>query len=134
MDLAFCMAALAETVPERSSFQCMETYGIDPVQIRDCVRDPVTPSMMYQVALNDDNLQPPREYVPWVLINGVHAPLEKEGDFKRAVCKALGDKAPAGCQQAKLEATVPVLAAFDGPVHKSIVEERCYAEGSKPKP
>eukprot|EP00420_Gonyaulax_spinifera_P035896 CAMPEP_0197875184 /NCGR_PEP_ID=MMETSP1439-20131203/4497_1 /TAXON_ID=66791 /ORGANISM="Gonyaulax spinifera, Strain CCMP409" /LENGTH=310 /DNA_ID=CAMNT_0043494369 /DNA_START=51 /DNA_END=983 /DNA_ORIENTATION=+ len=133
MDLAFCMASHGEAMPERSSYQCMEEGGVDMIPIRDCVREPATSGAMFQIALLDDNLQPPRKYVPWVLVNGVHANLETEGDFKAAVCKALGDKAPAACQRVKLEETVPVLAAFDGPVRKSIAEERCYRDGSEPK-
>jgi len=126
MDLAFCMAANGQAVPERSSYECMEANDIDPVAIRTCVHEPDSAESINQIAMLDDNLTPPRKYVPWVLLNGVHANLENEGDFQKAVCKALGDKAPAACLLDRLKVTAPVLTRLDGPSRKSIVEERCY--------
>jgi len=128
MDLAFCMAANGKAVPERSSFECMEENAIDVVAIRTCVQEADSADSISQISMMDDNLTPPRKYVPWVLLNGAHANLENEGDFQRAVCKALGDKAPAACLMDKLQATAPVLARLDGPSRRSIVEERCYRD------
>ena len=57
---------------------------------------------MHEYAIKTGNLNPPHDYVPWIVINGVHTEeLEQEAldDLVKLVCKLYSGKKPEECQQ-----------------------------------
>mmetsp|Transcript_31297 Transcript_31297/g.89815 ORF Transcript_31297/g.89815 Transcript_31297/m.89815 type:complete len:275 (-) Transcript_31297:118-942(-) len=100
MPLYFCMAAQPESVPEKSSYGCMEELSIEPEPIRDCVQSPTANEEMFAVIQADVGLDPPRKYVPWVVLNGKHLEIQDgKADLRTAICSALGENAPESCSQ-----------------------------------
>mmetsp|Transcript_58430 Transcript_58430/g.183216 ORF Transcript_58430/g.183216 Transcript_58430/m.183216 type:complete len:273 (-) Transcript_58430:68-886(-) len=98
MALYFCMSTMTSAVPEKASFECMQELSIDPEPIRDCVTSPEANEEMYRVVQADVGLEPPRKYVPWVVVNGRHLEIENgQANLHTALCTALGERAPASC-------------------------------------
>jgi len=97
MQLFFCMAALTNFVPEKSSYQCSQELGIEPEPIKACVRSRESQKDMLAITSKEDLLKTPRKWVPWVLINGAALEVEEEFDFMRGLCTAMSSTAPAVC-------------------------------------
>jgi len=109
MPLYFCMAEQTESVPEKSSYACMKELDIAPEPIRECVRSPAANEEMFDVVQADAGLDQPRNYVPWVVVNGKHLEIKDGGaDLRTALCTALGPAAPASCSES-LAARAPRL-------------------------
>mmetsp|Transcript_117678 Transcript_117678/g.313056 ORF Transcript_117678/g.313056 Transcript_117678/m.313056 type:complete len:266 (-) Transcript_117678:124-921(-) len=128
MPFLFCMAAQPESVPEKSSYACMQELSIEPVPIRDCVFSPTANEEMFEIVQADANLKQKREYVPWVVINGKHLEIKDgKAELREAICSALGEKAPASCLLTP--AAVPTFVRLEGGERR--MQGRCQQNSSR---
>ncbi|KAB1202254.1 Gamma-interferon-inducible lysosomal thiol reductase [Morella rubra] len=66
---------------------CFETLGLDPKPIADCYSSGYGEELELQYAAETNALQPPHQYVPWVVVDG--EPLyEDYENFLSYICKA----------------------------------------------
>uniref|UniRef100_A0A7S2JEU8 Gamma-interferon-inducible lysosomal thiol reductase n=1 Tax=Alexandrium andersonii TaxID=327968 RepID=A0A7S2JEU8_9DINO len=116
MSLLFCMAKNTESVPEKSSFACMQELSIEPTPVKDCVFSPSANEEMMDIVQADAELDPPRKYVPWVVVNGKHIEIEHgKAELRQAICDALAAKgdSPAACKN-KPSTALASLARLEG--------------------
>ncbi|XP_011417890.4 gamma-interferon-inducible lysosomal thiol reductase [Magallana gigas] len=89
--------------PQFSAKKCAKQQGIDIQPIMDCSTSSLGNSLLHQMALKTEALNPPHEYVPWVTLNGVHTEdIQKkaEGDLTALVCDTYkGSSKPAACNK-----------------------------------
>lgn len=91
------------------------TAGIDGPTLDTCYTGSEGDDLLAQAGVVTDNLDPPHQYTPWVVLQG--APLENTSDITKSVCDAYtGSPKPAACDQANSE--------------KQAEPTKCY----KPKP
>ncbi|KAK6927133.1 Gamma interferon inducible lysosomal thiol reductase GILT [Dillenia turbinata] len=87
---------------------CFEELGFDPKPISDCYASGYGLELELQYANETNSLEPPHQYVPWVVVNG--EPLyEDYEDFVTYVCKAYkGSAVPNACSDS-LRNTIPKI-------------------------
>ncbi|XP_053739994.1 gamma-interferon-inducible lysosomal thiol reductase-like [Synchiropus splendidus] len=70
--IIYCMESSVDVVNAAES--CVALYSSDLRwdAVVNCVKGDQGNKLMHQNALKTDALQPPHEYVPWIVINGVH--------------------------------------------------------------
>jgi len=114
MPLLFCMAAKPDSVPEKSSYACMQELSVAPEPIRECVQSSAANAEMYSVTQADAGLVPERKYVPWVVVNGRHLEIGNgKADLRSTLCQALGDDAPPTCAAARPRAAAALSSTSD---------------------
>jgi len=55
---------------------------------------------MHQIATETNNLSPPHNYVPWVVVNGVHDPTIEDAvieDMLKYTCQNFQGQKPSSC-------------------------------------
>ncbi|XP_065847071.1 gamma-interferon-responsive lysosomal thiol protein [Euphorbia lathyris] len=95
-----CIETLAyeRKYPEWQS--CFEKLGLDPNPIEDCYSSGLGKKLELQYAGETNDLQPPHQYVPWVVVDG--EPLyEDYENFVSYICKAYKGTltAPKACRE-----------------------------------
>ncbi|KDP45780.1 hypothetical protein JCGZ_17387 [Jatropha curcas] len=83
----YCIESLVHErkFPEWES--CFETLGLDPKPVIDCYNSGYGKELELQYAAETNALQPPHQYVPWVVVDG--QPLYEDYDnFISYICKA----------------------------------------------
>ncbi|XP_059660906.1 gamma-interferon-responsive lysosomal thiol protein-like [Cornus florida] len=100
----YCIETLVynRTYPEWES--CFEKLSLDPTPISDCVSTGYGAELELQYAADTNALEPPHEYVPWVVVDG--QPLyEDYENFISYICKAYkGTTVPSACSDLSLDA------------------------------
>ncbi|WCJ34783.1 gamma interferon responsive lysosomal thiol (GILT) reductase family protein [Euphorbia peplus] len=80
---------------------CFEKLGLDPNPIEDCYSSGLGNELELKYAAETNDLQPPHQYVPWVVVNG--EPLyEDYENFVSYICKAYKGTlktAPKACRE-----------------------------------
>ncbi|KAL5580669.1 hypothetical protein UlMin_013111 [Ulmus minor] len=82
---------------------CFEKLGLDPKPITDCYTGEYGKELELQYAAETNALQPPHQYVPWVVVDG--QPLYEEyEDFLSYICEAYkGIVVPETCAKLSLD-------------------------------
>merc|ERR1719487_1171084 len=94
-----CMASYGfDAGIELSSYACGKELQMDMEAIKACTYSRSGNKVEAKIgAMSDDpNLQ--RDHVPFVMINGVHAPSADEGQLLGALCDGLSEPKPALCK------------------------------------
>lgn len=85
---------------------CIREFGegMDAAQIRDCVTGPLGAQLLLTNALETEELDPPKQWVPWITVNGKHLGEKNPRDIfllGKAVCDAYdasgGQQPPEAC-------------------------------------
>ncbi|XP_045825027.1 gamma-interferon-responsive lysosomal thiol protein-like [Trifolium pratense] len=102
----YCIEDLVYDNRQEEWESCYEKLGLDSTRVNDCYRSEHGRELDLKYADETNALQPPHEYVPWVVVNG--EPLyEDYENFLSYVCKAYkGANAPKSCNQASYLSTV----------------------------
>ncbi|GMY10536.1 gamma-interferon-responsive lysosomal thiol protein-like [Fagus crenata] len=102
---------------------CFEKLGLDPKPIADCYSSGYGKELELQYAAETNTLQPPHEYVPWVVVDG--EPLyEDYENFVSYICKAYkGTAVTEACSKVSLN-TVRGKAK---PIHPDCYKTRVLA-------
>lgn len=75
---------------------CFEELGLDPKPVTDCYTSGHGKELELKYAAETDSLEPPHEYVPWVVVDG--QPLyEDYENFTSYICKAYKGPTPSAC-------------------------------------
>eukprot|EP00929_Paragymnodinium_shiwhaense_P090967 TRINITY_DN5102_c0_g2_i1.p1 TRINITY_DN5102_c0_g2~~TRINITY_DN5102_c0_g2_i1.p1 ORF type:complete len:340 (-),score=55.58 TRINITY_DN5102_c0_g2_i1:40-1059(-) len=98
MALILCMAGQPEERVEKSSYDCMDSAGINRTLVSTCVRGADGNRIMSRLG-NKTNSVPGRDWVPWVQLNDAHI---NESILFQEVCRVLDAEnvAPASCAAA----------------------------------
>lgn len=102
LPILFCMEAGAGEGDslEKVAFECMKEQDIDVDEVLHCTQTAEANEMMFQISNYSNSLDPQRQYVPWVTIDGQHAAEADEGDLLGPLCRALTAPLPAACKEA----------------------------------
>ncbi|XP_061346151.1 gamma-interferon-responsive lysosomal thiol protein [Gastrolobium bilobum] len=97
----YCVENLVYQGKRKEWESCFEKVGLDSKPIDHCYKSEYGKELELQYAAETDALQPPHEYVPWVVVDG--EPLyEDYENFLSYVCKAYKGPAPKSCTQTYL--------------------------------
>lgn len=77
---------------------CANETGLDWNKINDCAHGPLGNKLEHIVANATDSLQPPHQFTPWVLVDGVKT--ESRDNLFADVCAAYKGPKPAACANA----------------------------------
>lgn len=101
-------------------YTCFETLGLDPKPVIDCYNSGYGKELELQYAAETNALQPPHQYVPWVVVDG--QPLyEDYENFISYVCKGYtGTEMPKACIDISLD-IIPRESSND-------IHPVCYAD------
>jgi len=86
--------------PDRVAQQCAKQAGLDYSAIDSCVQGSQGNKIMHSIAEATQNLQPPHQWTPWVVMNG--KPLSSnqlDKELIDLVCNAYTGTPPAACNQ-----------------------------------
>ncbi|XP_022154904.1 gamma-interferon-inducible lysosomal thiol reductase-like [Momordica charantia] len=94
----YCIESLAYKRKYTQWESCFEKLGLDPKPINDCYSTDLGNKLELKYAAETDNLQPPHNYVPWVVVDG--KPLyEDYENFINYICEAYrGPILPSACR------------------------------------
>ncbi|KAL1332502.1 hypothetical protein HN51_061295 [Arachis hypogaea] len=120
----YCVEELVYQGEYREWKSCFEKLDLDSKPIDQCYHGDRGKELELQYAAETNKLQPPHQYVPWVVVDG--EPLyEDYENFLSYICKAYkGNNAPGTCTQAYLNTIRKVE-----PKNK---HGACYKEGVIP--
>ncbi|XP_058782004.1 gamma-interferon-responsive lysosomal thiol protein-like [Vicia villosa] len=106
----YCIEDLALKGKRKEWESCYEKLGLDSSTVNDCYRSERGNELDLKLANETNALQPPHEYVPWVVVDG--KPLYEDFEnFISYICKAYqGTDAPKICTKASYLSTVWVEA------------------------
>uniref|UniRef100_A0A8B9V293 Gamma-interferon-inducible lysosomal thiol reductase n=1 Tax=Anas zonorhyncha TaxID=75864 RepID=A0A8B9V293_9AVES len=100
----FCMES--GTSATKNLEACLQVYApqLDAGRIAACVRGDLGTALMHRNAQLTEALDPPHQYVPWIVVNGKHTDeLQEQAQrsLLRLVCQLYQGEKPEGCQSAK---------------------------------
>jgi len=89
--------------PHNDGSKCAGQTGLDWSRINTCVTDKtISYSVMHPIAQRTDSLNPRKQYVPWVVLNGKPLYQAYSGILAK-VCAAYTGTKPSGCPRAEEE-------------------------------
>ncbi|XAR60770.1 hypothetical protein NMG60_11034267 [Bertholletia excelsa] len=93
----YCIETLVSEKKYPKWKSCFEKLGFDPAPVAECYRSGYGKELELQYGAETYALEPPHEYVPWVIVDG--QPLYKDyKNFMGYICKAYkGTAAPNAC-------------------------------------
>eukprot|EP00386_Alphamonas_edax_P004390 GDKI01013898.1.p1 GENE.GDKI01013898.1~~GDKI01013898.1.p1 ORF type:complete len:264 (-),score=56.09 GDKI01013898.1:216-1007(-) len=75
--------------------------------VKTCANGDQGTQLLLKATAATNELSPPHEHVPWVTIDGKHAPDAEEGGLKEVVCSSLGNSvAPLSCLATNIDTTL----------------------------
>ncbi|XP_021769664.1 gamma-interferon-inducible lysosomal thiol reductase-like [Chenopodium quinoa] len=118
-----CIESLAYQQREAEWQSCFDKVSLDSKPIFDCYNQGNGRMLEVQYAYETSQLNPPHEYVPWVLVN--NQPLREDyQNFITYICKAYrGTSIPAACSSAEF-----MISSF-GDKAMDISQQVCYVGG-----
>jgi len=112
-----CMESASD--PVSGAQGCATQQGLDWNAINTCVNGDEGNALEHNMAVRTENLSPPHQYVPWVVINGQYSQ-QAESSLLKVVCAAYAGPPPAGCNSAFRTYPVPTL--LQEPVRESFTD------------
>ncbi|PKI51281.1 hypothetical protein CRG98_028310 [Punica granatum] len=97
--LIYCIEKMVHTHEFTQWESCFSELGLDSKPVYDCYTSGRGTKLELQYAAETNALQPPHQYVPWVVVNG--KPLyEDYENFESYICEAYsGTSAPKACSE-----------------------------------
>eukprot|EP00747_Dinoflagellata_sp_TGD_P211433 gnl/TRDRNA2_/TRDRNA2_84673_c0_seq2.p1 gnl/TRDRNA2_/TRDRNA2_84673_c0~~gnl/TRDRNA2_/TRDRNA2_84673_c0_seq2.p1 ORF type:complete len:894 (-),score=196.82 gnl/TRDRNA2_/TRDRNA2_84673_c0_seq2:41-2722(-) len=80
-----CMAANPNYSVEKSSYECAAQHNVSAKELKECVKSVPANAKMAKIG-NETMEIKGRTWVPWVMVNGVHAPSAENGYLERLLC------------------------------------------------
>nr|GLL33417.1 gamma-interferon-inducible lysosomal thiol reductase [Ipomoea trifida] len=111
----YCVESLVDNGSYSKWETCYEKLGKDPKPVSDCYASGHGKELELSYAAQTNALEPPHEYVPWVVVNG--QPLyEDYENFVSYICKAYeGRDKVATCRELPADATQDGMIRFINP-------------------
>jgi len=75
---------MAVNDPLKSFEKCAQWAHLNASVIRECAASQISSKLMISAAKETEGLRPPKEGVPWIVIDG--KPLDEEDRFEEVVC------------------------------------------------
>ncbi|XP_078279852.1 gamma-interferon-inducible lysosomal thiol reductase-like isoform X2 [Rhinoraja longicauda] len=99
--IIFCMESAVDVIP--AAQQCLKVYepNVTWGEIEKCVQGDLGRQLMHRNAEKTAALDPPHQYVPWILVNGKHTDeLESQAvnSLFNLVCSTYKGEKPVACQ------------------------------------
>jgi len=86
--------------PVSSAQGCAQQTNLDWSRINECTTSSQGNQWEHEMAQATDNLDPPHQYTPWVMVNGAHS-TDAENQLQPVVCAAWQGAPPPACSSAK---------------------------------
>lgn len=98
-----CMES-SSSLPSRSAVTCAQQLSVPLDPIMACANGTQGNQLEHKMAVMTDALVPQHQYVPWVVLNGVHTEKindEAVSDLLKLICDTYTGPKPSGCKSAK---------------------------------
>lgn len=79
---------------------CPANFSLSSTELESCANGEEGMNLMHQIATETNNLSPPHNYVPWVVVNGVHDPTIEDAvieDMLKYTCQNFQGQKPSSC-------------------------------------
>lgn len=100
----FIVCTMSTKDPPNAGQECARSLQIDFAPVQSCSTSDEGDQLMYNYGVQTDNLEPPHQYVPWLLFDGNFNEDDNEkagADFVRVICSKL-KQAPDVCNSVDL--------------------------------
>ncbi|KAJ0983878.1 hypothetical protein J5N97_002234 [Dioscorea zingiberensis] len=92
-----CVEDLIEKNQYNQWASCFQSTGLESQPVLDCYNKGVGAELEQQYATQTNALQPPHQYVPWVVVDG--QPIYGDyNNFEAYICKAFNGELPEACE------------------------------------
>jgi len=101
----FIVCTMSTKNPPNAGPKCAQKLQIDFTSVQSCISSGEGDKLMYNYGLQTESLNPPHQYVPWILFNGIfnEDDNDKAGtDLVRVICSKL-HQAPDECNSVDLK-------------------------------
>ncbi|XP_027232210.2 gamma-interferon-inducible lysosomal thiol reductase-like [Penaeus vannamei] len=98
--MSFANCTMAELVGTAAGARCAEVSGVNYTRVYDCFNSVEGQQLQHEVGVKQAQLNPPLNYVPWILINEVFTEEQLDAaqdDLRKVVCDAYEDVKPEKC-------------------------------------
>merc|ERR1719171_722833 len=136
-----CMEKNAGAGAEGALATCSQENGVDAASITACSASQDGAANMFEIATHSNEVQPPREYTPWVVVAGAHHKESEYGNFLGVLCGVLkaqgsGESLPETCSKVATVAVIQSEANHAVPCGKSAhgIEAKYDPKGPRPPP
>lgn len=101
MPFIYCMES-SHRDPMMAFRLCARKQGVPEERVLNCYNSSEGNQLEHQMALRTNALKPPHQYVPWVVLNGVHTEKINEQaveNLLKLICDTYTGPKPSGCSQ-----------------------------------
>ncbi|XP_042892799.1 gamma-interferon-inducible lysosomal thiol reductase-like isoform X2 [Penaeus japonicus] len=98
--MSFANCIMADLVGTAAGPKCAEESGVDYTRVEDCFNSVEGQQLQHEVGVKQEKLDPPLDYVPWILINEVFTEAQLDAaqeDLRKVVCDAYEGVKPEKC-------------------------------------
>lgn len=102
--MQFIICTVSTKDPLSAGPKCAENLKVDFAPVLSCYSSVEGDTLIYNYGLQTDNLNPPHQYVPWILFNGNFSETDNQKadtDLVSVICSKL-DEAPDECNSVDL--------------------------------
>ncbi|NXU85760.1 GILT reductase, partial [Xiphorhynchus elegans] len=108
--IIFCLESGSSVTKNLDAVRCLQVYApeLDRGRISACVQGDVGLALMHQNAQLTEALDPPHQYVPWIVINGKHTDdlqAQAQASLLGLVCRLYQGEKPEACGGSKAPRT-----------------------------
>ncbi|KAJ1297574.1 hypothetical protein BS78_01G387000 [Paspalum vaginatum] len=93
----YCVEDLVVQGQYKEWESCFQKLGLDPKPVTECYKSEQGHKLELKYAKETDALEPPHQYVPWVVVDGQPL-LEDYENFEAYICKAYKGTPPKACE------------------------------------
>lgn len=100
-----CMES-SRHLPMKAAKTCAGKHGVPLDEVLNCYNSTEGNQLEHEMALRTDALRPPHQYVPWVVLNGVHTEkINKEAmeNLLKLICETYTGPKPSACVKPEKE-------------------------------
>lgn len=106
VEMAFinCMESITSGKMEHHAKKCALKAGIEFNDLQSCYTSALGNRLQHEMAVRTDLLSPTHQYVPWVVVNGIHSEKiqdEAESNLLKLFCDSIQDPKPDVCASRK---------------------------------